>query len=56
MQAANYYRDLQTRSQQAARQEGAILTAELVEGDKVRAMVECIAGCGITPPTILYSS
>ena len=75
MQAANYYRDLQTRSQQAARQERAILTTELVEGDEVRAIVECmqrtkaigscwactsipcsLAGCGITPPTILYSS
>jgi nucleotide-binding universal stress UspA family protein len=41
-QAANYYRDLQTRAQQAARREGVILTTELVEGDEVEAIVECM--------------
>ena len=41
-QAADYYRDLQTRAQQAAQREGVILTTELVEGDEVQAIVECI--------------
>jgi nucleotide-binding universal stress UspA family protein len=41
-QAADYYRDLQTRAQQAAQREGVILTTELVEGDEVQAIVECV--------------
>jgi nucleotide-binding universal stress UspA family protein len=41
-QAVDYYRDLQTRARQAARQEGVILTTELVEGDEVQAIVECM--------------
>jgi len=41
-QALNYYRDLQTRAQQAAQREGVILTTELVEGDEVQAIVECM--------------
>jgi nucleotide-binding universal stress UspA family protein len=41
-QAADYYRDLQTRAQQAAEREGVILTTELVEGDEVEAIVECM--------------
>jgi len=40
-QAAEYYRDLQTEAQEAARQEGIALTTELVEGDEVEAIVEC---------------
>jgi hypothetical protein len=35
-QAADYYRDLQTRAQQAAEREGVILTTELFEGTKRR--------------------
>jgi hypothetical protein len=41
-QAADYYRDLQTRAQQAAQREGVILTTELVEGDEVQAIMECV--------------
>jgi nucleotide-binding universal stress UspA family protein len=41
-QAVDYYRDLQTRAQQAAQREGVILTSELVEGDEVQAIVECV--------------
>ena len=41
-QAVDYYRDLQTRAQQAAQREGVILTTELVEGDEVEAIVECM--------------
>ena len=41
-QAFEYYRDLQTRAQQAAQQEGVILTTDLVEGDEVQAIVECV--------------
>ncbi len=41
-QAFEYYRDLQARAQQAARQEGIILLTELVEGDEVQAIVECV--------------
>jgi nucleotide-binding universal stress UspA family protein len=41
-QALNYYRDLQTRAQQAAQREGVILTTELVEGDEVQAIAECM--------------
>ena len=41
-QAVDYYRDLQARAQQAAQREGIILTTELVEGDEVQAIVECV--------------
>jgi nucleotide-binding universal stress UspA family protein len=41
-QAFDYYRDLQPRAQQAAQREGIILTSELVEGDEVQAIVECV--------------
>ncbi len=41
-QAFEYYRDLQARAQQAAQREGVILTSELVEGDEVQAIVECV--------------
>ena len=41
-QAADYYRDLLTRARQAAQQEGVILTTELVEGDEVQAIMECV--------------
>jgi nucleotide-binding universal stress UspA family protein len=41
-QAVDYYRDLHTRAQQAAQREGVILTSELVEGDEVQAIVECV--------------
>lgn len=41
-QAADYYRDLQARAQQAAEREGVNLTTELVEGDEVEAIVECV--------------
>ena len=40
-QAVDYYRDLQTRAQQAAQREGVILTTELVEADELQAIVEC---------------
>jgi nucleotide-binding universal stress UspA family protein len=41
-QAVDYYRDLQTCAQQAAQREGVILTTELVEGDEVQAILECM--------------
>jgi len=40
-QAVDYYRDLQTRAQQAAQREGVVLATELVEGDEVQAIIEC---------------
>jgi nucleotide-binding universal stress UspA family protein len=40
--AVDYYRDLQTRAQQAAQREGVILTTELVEGDEGQATLECM--------------
>ncbi|HTT21431.1 MAG TPA: universal stress protein [Candidatus Sulfotelmatobacter sp.] len=39
-QASEYYRKLQTGAQEVARQEGIVLTTELVEGDEVDAIVE----------------
>ena len=42
LQAADYYRDLQTHAQQAAQREGVMLTTELVEGDEVQAIMECV--------------
>jgi nucleotide-binding universal stress UspA family protein len=41
-QATEYYRDLQARARETAQQEGVILTTELVEGDEVQAIVECV--------------
>jgi nucleotide-binding universal stress UspA family protein len=41
-QAADYYRDLQTRAREAAKREDVILTTELAEGDEVEAIVECM--------------
>ena len=41
-QAFEYYQKLQTDAQQAARQEGITLTTELVEGDEIDAVVECV--------------
>jgi nucleotide-binding universal stress UspA family protein len=41
-QAADYYRDLLTRARQAAQREGVILTTELVQGDEVQAIMECV--------------
>ena len=41
-QAVDYYRDLHARAQQAAQREGVILTTELVEGDEVQAIIECV--------------
>jgi nucleotide-binding universal stress UspA family protein len=40
-QVADYHRDLLTRAQRAAQQEGVVLATELVEGDEVQAIVEC---------------
>jgi nucleotide-binding universal stress UspA family protein len=41
-QASDYYRDLQAHTRETAQQEDAILTTELVEGDEVQAIVECV--------------
>ena len=41
-QASEYYRKLQADAQQAAGQEGITLTTELVEGNEVEAIVECV--------------
>jgi len=41
--AADYYRDLQTRAQQAAQRECVVLTTELVEGDEVQAIMNTVA-------------
>jgi nucleotide-binding universal stress UspA family protein len=41
-QALNYYRDLQTRAQQAAQREGVLLTTEPVDRDEVQAIAECV--------------
>jgi len=41
-QATEYYRKLQTEAEEAARQQGISLTTELVEGDEVEAIVECV--------------
>lgn len=41
-QAFDYYRELQTRAQQAAQREGVVLTTELVEGEEVQAIVDCV--------------
>lgn len=41
-QASQYYRMLQVRAQQAACQQSIALYAELVEGNEVKAIVECV--------------
>jgi nucleotide-binding universal stress UspA family protein len=41
-QASQYYRKLQVNAQEAARQQGIALNTELVEGDEVKAIVECV--------------
>lgn len=41
-EAADYYGDLETRAQQVAERGGVILTTQLVEGDEVEAIVECM--------------
>jgi nucleotide-binding universal stress UspA family protein len=41
-QAFEYYRMLQVHAQQTARQHGIALQTEFVEGDEVRAIVECV--------------
>ena len=41
-EASQYYRKLQIDAQEAARKEGISLTTELVEGDEVEAVVECV--------------
>jgi nucleotide-binding universal stress UspA family protein len=41
-QASEYYRMLQVHAQQTARQQGIALKTELVEGDEVQAIVECV--------------
>src|SRR5262249_39766385 len=40
-QASEYYRNLQTKAQEAALQQGIALTTELGEGDETEAIVEC---------------
>jgi nucleotide-binding universal stress UspA family protein len=40
-QASQYYRKLQVDAQESARQQGIALNTELVEGDEVKAIVEC---------------
>jgi nucleotide-binding universal stress UspA family protein len=41
-QVSQYYRNLQVNAQEAARQQGIALNTELVEGDEVKAIVECV--------------
>ena len=41
-QVSQYYRKLQVNAQEAARQQGVALNTELVEGDEVKAIVECV--------------
>jgi nucleotide-binding universal stress UspA family protein len=41
-QVSQYYRRLQVNAQEAARQQGIALNTELVEGDEVKAIVECV--------------
>jgi len=41
-QASDYYRKLQADAQETARQHGVALTTELVEGDEVDGIVECV--------------
>jgi nucleotide-binding universal stress UspA family protein len=41
-QVSQYYRRLQVNAQEAARQQGIALNTELVEGDEIKAIVECV--------------
>lgn len=41
-QVSQYYRKLQVNAQEAARRQGIALNTELVEGDEVKAIVECV--------------
>ena len=41
-QVSQYYRKLQVNAQEAARQRDIALNTELVEGDEVKAIVECV--------------
>jgi nucleotide-binding universal stress UspA family protein len=41
-QVFQYYRKLQVNAQEAARRQGFALNTELVEGDEVKAIVECV--------------
>ena len=41
-QVSEYYEKLQTDAQDTARKEGVTLTTELVEGDEVEAVVQCV--------------
>jgi nucleotide-binding universal stress UspA family protein len=41
-QVSQYYRRLQVNAQEAAHQQGIALNTELVEGDEVKAIVECV--------------
>ena len=41
-QASDYFRDLQIHAQETARQQGIALNTEIVEGDEVQAIVECV--------------
>ena len=41
-QVSQYYRKLQVNAQEAARRRGIALTTEFVEGDEVKAIVECV--------------
>jgi nucleotide-binding universal stress UspA family protein len=41
-QVSQYYRELQVNAQEAARRRGIALTTEFVEGDEVKAIVECV--------------
>ena len=41
-EVSQYYRKLQVNAQEAARRRGIALTTEFVEGDEVKAIVECV--------------
>jgi nucleotide-binding universal stress UspA family protein len=45
-QVSQYYRKLLANAQQTARQQGMALKTELVEGDEVKAIVECVQRTG----------
>lgn len=41
-QLSEYYRTIQIDAQETARQEGIVLMTELLEGDEVQSLVECV--------------
>ena len=41
-EVSQYYRRLQVNAREAARQQGIALNTELVEGDEIKAIVECV--------------